>query len=178
MFSHAVSNANLPRATRPSSMKWLTLTLQHPPCVPFTQVILWDHIVQTMQTLPLYRSALAYHNWSQADKITLRIKTAATPIVTGVFAAVCLTAELVLNWQAFTRRRDNQLPLIATSLRLFRAIQVAPAVQCGHFLFSFFFFLERANTYHRVQTEGLVVQLYVGHFVNSCTVLCIAGSFK
>lgn len=46
------------------------------------------------------------------------------------------------------------------------------------FSFSFFFFLERANTYHRVQTEGLVVQLYVGHFVNSCTVLCIAGSFK
>lgn len=67
---------------------------------------------------------------------------------------------------------------MATSLRLFRAIQVTPTVQWGRFLFAFCFFLERANTYHRVQTEGLVVQLYVGHFVNSCTVLCIAGSFK
>lgn len=77
-------------------------------------------------------------NWKLAAKITLCKKTAATLIVPRVFAAVRLTAELVLNWQAFTCRQENQLSLMATNSRLLRAVQVTQTDPRRPFSFGFF----------------------------------------
>lgn len=37
---------------------------------------------------------------------------------------------------------------------------------------------KHTNAHHRMQTEEIVAQLYVGHLFNSCTVLRIARSFN